>query len=187
VRREIWKWEMLGIPFIVFTGSALHFVFAWSGESRVVALIAAVNESVWEHLKLAFWPSICWSLFEYVKLRPDARSFWSAKGYAMLVAPLSIVTIFYSYTSLRGGNLLALDIATFVIATAMGQLASARLLTAGVNMASLRMLGQALLVCQLGAYATFTYAAPPLNLFEDARNGSRGLPPSSAEIKRLVH
>ena len=180
MQRRIWKWAMLGIPFIVLAGSALHFAFAWSGDSRALALIAAVNESVWEHLKLAFWPSIAWSLLEYARLRPDARSFWSAKGYALLVAPLAIVTIFYSYTSWLGRNVLALDIATFIVAIALGQLASARLLSAGIKMASVRTIGLALLVCQFGAYATFTYAPPPFALFEDARSGTRGLPPASA-------
>ena len=127
MKQKSWQLELLGIPFIVIVGSLLHFTFAWSGYWPPVALIAAVNESVWEHLKLAFWPSIVWAAAVYVALRPNATQFWSASGYALLIAPLLIVTIFYTYTAIVGRNLLALDIATFVIAVAAGQIASATL------------------------------------------------------------
>lgn len=45
--RTILCWEIIGAIFIIFAGSALHFVFGWVGGWRPVALIAAVNESVW--------------------------------------------------------------------------------------------------------------------------------------------
>ena len=60
--RDIIRWELIGAVFIVLAGSALHFVFAWTGGWRPVALVAAVNESIWEHLKLAFWPGFFWAL-----------------------------------------------------------------------------------------------------------------------------
>lgn len=50
---KIWSLELVGIPFIVILGSLLHFAFAWSGYWIPVALVAAVNESAWEQLKLA--------------------------------------------------------------------------------------------------------------------------------------
>ena len=40
------------IPLIV-VGSVLHFAYDWSGHHRVVAVFAAVNESYWEHIKIA--------------------------------------------------------------------------------------------------------------------------------------
>lgn len=39
-------WELVGIVFIVLVGSFLHLGFELSGYSRVIALIATVNESV---------------------------------------------------------------------------------------------------------------------------------------------
>ena len=36
-------------------GTALHFAYDWC-LSPLVGLFAPVNESVWEHLKLLFWP-----------------------------------------------------------------------------------------------------------------------------------
>lgn len=62
-KKHILFFEIAGIFFISLSGSALHFVFEWLEEWPPVALIAAVNESVWEHLKLAFWPGMIYALF----------------------------------------------------------------------------------------------------------------------------
>ncbi len=68
-RRAVLKWEVWGILFIIFVGSSLHFLFALSGSWRAIAWLAAVNESAWEHLKMAFWPTLLWALLEYAFLQ----------------------------------------------------------------------------------------------------------------------
>jgi hypothetical protein len=184
--KRTWSLELIGIPLIVLAGSLLHFTFQWSGNWPPVALFAAVNESVWEHLKLAFWPALAWAVIEYAALRPRPLPFWAAKGFALLAAPLLIVLMFYGYTSLLGRNILLLDIATFVVAIAAGQIVSARLTTAQGWTNITLTLGTACLACQLLAYSTFTYYPPPLQIFEDGRNGSRGIPLVQAHQDRSV-
>ncbi len=46
--RSILAWELAGVAPIVLAGSALHFAFDWSSGWLPLALIAAVNKSVWE-------------------------------------------------------------------------------------------------------------------------------------------
>lgn len=53
---DIKNWRIIAILFSVVVGSLLHFVYGWSGENRIVGAFSAVNESTWEHLKLAFFP-----------------------------------------------------------------------------------------------------------------------------------
>lgn len=50
--------ELLGFALIVLLGTALHYTYALSGECWLVGVFSAMNESVWEHLKLAVWPSL---------------------------------------------------------------------------------------------------------------------------------
>ncbi len=173
--RSLTSWELAGIPFIVVVGSAMHFVFAWSGERWPVALVAAVNESVWEHLKLAFWPGLVWSLLEYRFLRPDAVRFWAAKGISLAVPPVIIVLVFYGYTGLAGDNYLVADIGTFVLAVVCGQIVSLRLVAAPMRQVWLRTAGIGLLFCEILAFSAFTYFPPPMFLFEDSRSGLRGI------------
>ena len=146
-----------------------------------MALVAPVNESVWEHFKLAFWPALLWALSENAMRQLNARAFWSAKGYALLVTPILIAIIFYGYTAVLGQNIFALDIAAFVIAVAAAQLASAQLLKANIHNRRGRSIGISLLLCQFVAYSTFTYYPPPLGLFEDGRNGTRGIPSKATD------
>jgi len=187
MNRQFLIWELVGAAFIVIVGSALHFAFAWSGYWRPVALIAAVNESVWEHLKLAFWPGLLWSLIEFCIFRSHTSTFWSAKAYGLLVAPTLIVAIFYSYTAVLGRNILVFDIATFVIAIALGQLATAMILSTKAPSVFMRGIGLSLLICQLAAYSTFTFYPPPFSLFEDSRNSTSGIPTGLSSLKLNQH
>lgn len=50
------KWILTGIPILFLTGSLLHFAYELSGKNILIALIAPVNESVWEHSKMVLWP-----------------------------------------------------------------------------------------------------------------------------------
>ena len=43
---------IIGAVFTIITGTLLHFVYEWSGESLFVGIFSPINESVWEHLKL---------------------------------------------------------------------------------------------------------------------------------------
>jgi hypothetical protein len=178
--RQIIGWEAAGVVFIVAVGSALHFAFAWSGKWVPLATIAAVNESIWEHLKLAFWPGLAWAALESRRLGLRPYDFWAAKGIALLVAPILIVVIFVSYTNILGRNILALDIGTFVIAVIAGQAISAWLLVLAPGRGNLRKAGCVLLACQVIAYATLTYFPPRLPLFMEMRSGVYGIPATGA-------
>ena len=39
----------------ILAGCALHFLYEWL-PSAITALFSPVNESLWEHVKLVFWP-----------------------------------------------------------------------------------------------------------------------------------
>ena len=54
----VWGWL-----FVSFVGAACHFLYALSHCSWFVGLLVAVNESVFEHLKLLIFPILIWWLF----------------------------------------------------------------------------------------------------------------------------
>ncbi len=169
------RWELAGIPLIFFAGSALHFAFEWCGRLAVVAPFVPVNESVWEHLKLAYWPALLYAAVEYVAFRRDAAGLVLAKSAGILLMPVLIVVLFYAYTALLGHHLLVLDILLFLVAVAAGQLLSGMLPNAaqGRAWASWAAL---LAVALLGvAFAVFTFAPPRLPVFRDPVSGGYGL------------
>ncbi|GAB4156540.1 MAG: hypothetical protein Tsb0016_27880 [Sphingomonadales bacterium] len=175
--RAIFGWELVGAAFIVITGSSLHFVFDWLGGWRPVALIAAVNESIWEHLKLAFWPGLLWAVLGNNRLALSLPERLAGKGFGLLVAAALIVAIFRGYTAILGDNLLVLDIGTFVLAVVLGQMIAAACSIWERTAPVLTKLGLALLALQLVAYAVFTFHPPDFWLFVDGRTGLVGIPP----------
>ena len=52
------KFALISIPFLFAIGAVFHFIYKWSNNSRIVGLIAPVNESIFEHSKLLLFPLI---------------------------------------------------------------------------------------------------------------------------------
>jgi len=168
---------MWGILFIVLAGSLLHFTFELSGGWPPVGIFSAVNESVWEHLKLAFWPALVWTIIEYLAFRRtvDLRSgFVLAKALGAYLMPVIIVVIFYSYTAFTGDSILAVDLSSFVIAVVFGQIVSYRLVQSFRLPSVFTLLGLALWVIGILLFAVFTFLPPHLGVFRDPVNGGFG-------------
>ena len=49
----------------IILGTILHFTYEVLEENIVVGAFSAVNESVWEHLKLIFFPMLIVAIIEY--------------------------------------------------------------------------------------------------------------------------
>ena len=64
---------IIGAVFTIITGTLLHFVYEWSGESLFVGIFSPINESVWEHLKLLFFPMSVWILIGYFILEKNSK------------------------------------------------------------------------------------------------------------------
>ena len=175
MRAELLRWELVGIPIIFFCGSALHFAFEWCGRSPIVAPFAAVNESVWEHLKLAFWPAVVYAVVEYFAFGRDVAGFGWAKSAGILAMPLCIVLLFYSYKALLGHHILWLDILIFLVAVSVGQVSSYLLLAAGHRHARLGWVGLVALVLLGLCFAAFSFKPPQLPIFRDSVTGRYGL------------
>ena len=175
MKRSILRWELIGIAVISILGSVLHFAFEWSGNWPPMGVIAAVNESVWEHLKIAFWPALFYALFEYPFLRGLTKNFVIAKATGIYVMPVAIVVLFYSYTAIIGGGILIVDILIFVVAVALGQLTSYKLLTLGRLPPCLDKVGLALVIVLAVAFGLLTFYPPHLPIFKDAVTGVYGI------------
>jgi hypothetical protein len=171
------RWELVGIGVIFIAGSLLHFLFDWSGGLRPVGVIAAVNESVWEHFKLAFWPALIYAIIEYPFLKRHVNNFFIAKAIGLYIMPAVIAAIFYAYTAIFGEEILAVDITIFFVAVALGQLASYKILTLRQWPRWLGGVGAVMVVLLAVAFGVFTFYPPHLGIFRDAVSGGYGIIP----------
>ncbi len=167
-------YEIVGMVFIILLGCALHFTYALSRRNPVVGVFSAVNESIWEHLKMAFWPSVLYLIAEYALLSNFGCNFFFSKIAGTLITIIIIPTIFYSYTTLTKRNILAIDICTFVVAVVVGQLSSFTLLTYEVLPQIFDIFGFVVTVLLAAVFAVFTFYPPHLPIFKDSVTGKYG-------------
>lgn len=100
---------------ITLIGSLLHFAYEWSGKNKFVAIFSAVNESTWEHIKLALSATFVCMLVDIWWLG-DNPNYWVARSMSFLVPIVVIPLIFYGYTSFTKRPILPVDIGSFVMA-----------------------------------------------------------------------
>jgi hypothetical protein len=174
-RKSVLKWEITGFFFIVVVGSLLHFVFEWSDRLSWVALFTAVNESTWEHLKLAFFPALIFALFEYPFIRNKIKNFSVAKTFSFYVMPLVIIVLFYLYLVIFRKDSLFWDIFIFVFSVGMGQIVSYKILVSKEFSKTVRSTFKVLLLVILIAFLFFTYLPPHNFLFKDPISGGYGI------------
>lgn len=175
----IFRWEIGGIFFVILIGALLHFIFDLSGGCRPLGIISAVNESVWEHLKLAFWPAVIWTGIEFLFVRKLTKDicpgFIVAKAIGTYIMPLVIVAIFYSYTAFTGESILAIDLSSFVIAVFIGQMVSYKLWTSLRLSGVFNWLGITMVLIGILLFAIFTFYPPELDIFKDPVTGGYGI------------
>jgi hypothetical protein len=164
-----------GIVFIVLAGSALHFVFEWTDYWQPIGWLAAVNESVWEHFKLAFWPGLFFGLVEYATIRKRTNNFWVGKSLGLLAMPIIIGVLYYGTKALIAPPGLVPNILFFVLAAVAGQAISYRILTAPKMGSAARWTAMVLLVAMVAAFALFSYFPPHVGLFQDPPTGGYGI------------
>ena len=91
-----------------------HFAYELSGRNFIVGLFNPVNESVWEHLKFMFFPFILWWIAIYKiknkKYKIPLKKWILPAATSLVVAPLSVVLLFYSYTGALGIESVLIDI-----------------------------------------------------------------------------
>lgn len=65
MKPSIPRWQLVGFLFTGILGTFLHFLFDITGQAMVAGLFSAVNESIWEHMKLLFYPMLLFVVMEY--------------------------------------------------------------------------------------------------------------------------
>ena len=60
-RKTLFWFEVSGAVFVSIAAVVLHFLYEWSGGEIWTTLFSAVNESVWEHLKIFSLPYVFWA------------------------------------------------------------------------------------------------------------------------------
>lgn len=140
-------------------GACLHFLYDLL-PSLVTALFSPIQESIWEHLKIIYWPYLAAMFLVTGKAGRGQRGSWL---FSLLVISVAMLIIAYVYHISLGGSSTAFDIGLYVVLMAVGFFLPGRLKeTAG------RSAPVFFLVVLLGvAIILFTFLPPDHILFSD--------------------
>ncbi|MFY9422886.1 MAG: DUF6512 family protein [Bacilli bacterium] len=160
-----------GVVFISLLGSLFHFLYDLSGKAIFVGLIAPVNESVFEHLKLAFFPTLLWwalLYFPFYKKYGIERERWLIAAVASAtISPLFILCFYYTYTGAFGFQSPFLDVSSLLLGALLGQLVARKVYLRGKPKRIHFYLAVLAFIIMFAGFIVFTFHPPKLPLFQD--------------------
>ncbi len=164
--KHLKRYTIIGIVFVLITGTLAHFLYNWSGNNYIVGFFTPINESVWEHMKLLFFPMLIYSLIIILNFKKTYSCVTSSLFFGILVGTLLVPIFFYTYTSIIGKDIFILDIGTFILSIILAFWLSYKLTS------SRRLEPYTLLLCSLVfilfiGFMLFTYNPPKTRIFED--------------------
>lgn len=163
------KCTVIAFLLIGAVGTLLHFVYEWSGENPFVGVFGAVNESVWEHQKLLFFPALVYSVIEYFLCGRRVENYPAAAAIGIFAGIASILVLFYTYSGILGYSLPAVDITLFFVGVLVfllvrnGIIRSGRLSSPAAAIALLSAIALLLLL-----FVLWTFMPPRISLFRPA-------------------
>lgn len=176
MRKNLLRWEIVGALFVCVVGTLLHFLYGLSGESRIVAAFANVNESTWEHMKIFFVPYFVFTMVQFVVFAEPFRNFFACKGVSAAVGLALIPVLFYTISGAFGEAPDWVNIAIFYVAAILTYCLSYRLLTRGALRGGwAQIAGFVFLWLLLFVFVYFTYRTPQFPIFRDPVTRCYGL------------
>ena len=173
--RKLFIYEVSGSIFVGIFGTLNHFLFDFFNSNAFVGLFCPVNESVWEHLKLLYFPYLIWCGIEYFLLKCP-HNFFSSKLAGAVSGMAFIVIFFYTYGGVTGKESTFADILSFFIGAAISFTVSYEMIrnrkksTRPNENFSISML---ILIAAL--FFIFTFTPPLIPLFEDPQTFTYGI------------
>ena len=113
--KKLKSYIIAGIIFVSIAGTLLHFAYEFSGRNSLLGLFVPINESIWEHTKLIFFPMLIYSFYLNKNLLPDYPCINSSMILGEISGVISIIALYYTYSGIIGFNLAVIDISIFYI------------------------------------------------------------------------
>ena len=175
MKKTLKHWQIGGFVFTGIAGVLLHFLYDWTNQSVLVAPFSAVNESIWEHMKLLFFPMFVYALAENKIIGKKYNNFWCTKLAGALAGLLVIPTIYYTYSGALGVNADWFNIVIFFIAAAAAYYLETLILKSNINFCKASSVAFGILCLIAVLFIILTFVQPKIPLFQDLSTGKFGI------------
>ena len=179
---KLFKRSEIAGPFIVFIiASLLHFIYDLS-PNVLTSLFGAVNESVWEHIKIFTIAYLFYGFIEMLLIRPAFKRFVVAKTLGVIAQGALIPLVYYAYTIFIQKPLLIVDLLIGFLSAVSGFLVSYRLYKSDREIEKYFLTSIMILFLILMSLLCFTYFPPEAELFRDVVTGEFGIVPENIDM-----
>ena len=166
-----------GFAIIVF-GAVWHFAYQASGYNPVVGLLAPVNESVWEHMKLLAIPLFAVGFRDYDCLRRQVNDLCFALLKELAIGVVVIAGLYYLYSFVLGRDVLVLDVIIFILGVAAARWVGCEIMLGTFKKWEFRGLNllSGFLLAAIAFFVVWVTLYPPHSgLFKDPISGTYGI------------
>ncbi len=160
------RWQIGGFIFTCIAGVLLHFLFDWSGGSILVAPFSAVNESIWEHMKLLFFPMFAFTLLENHHIT-EYQNFFCVKLIGILIGTALIPVLYYTLNGMFGRLSDWVNIAIFFICAFISYYIENRLFANNTVSCNSPQTAIWILITVAIIFGVTTFFTPKIPLFKD--------------------
>lgn len=172
---KVKKLAIIGFFFISILGTILHFTYEFSDFNIIVGCFSAVNESVWEHLKIAVIPMVVWTYIEFIVLKYRQDNLWTSLINKIIALVLIVTIIFYLYTAILGKSVLVIDILLFYLSILVSQIIGYKKIKEKSVSVNKEEVNKYLTIIIFILFILFTFLPPKLDLFKDEITNTYGV------------
>lgn len=160
------------IRWVAIWGSIISFIFAASfhfGYDRTgfepLSLICAVNESIWEHMKILFFGAFFINLILYFSMFKNNLNYIVGAAVGMAAIVVLVPTVVGIYTSIIGREIFIVDFILSILLAFICQFIIILFLRSKRNFSTYAMLAFFVILLLIGLFVVFRYFPPELGIF----------------------
>ncbi len=163
---KLLKWQIGGMVFVLLLGSLWHFLFEITGSNAIGAAFFPVNESVWEHMKLFFYPYLIYSALEWCFIGKGYSGFFISKAWNSFFMIIMVLGFHY-FLSIFFPGVFVIDIIITIAVIIIAFLTDYKIMREVNSNRFVDFTAVAAIIMMGILLAFFTFYPPHNTIFED--------------------
>ncbi|MBR3987680.1 MAG: hypothetical protein IKK10_00050 [Clostridia bacterium] len=180
-KKTLLRLEIAGPVIVFIIASILHFIYRLS-PNVLTSLFGAVNESIWEHIKIFTIAYLFYGFIELLWAKPEFKRFVAAKTAGVIIQGTVIPVAYYGFSFFLRKPVLIVDLLIGFLASVLGFLVSYRLYKGNREIEKYFLTSLMILFLILLSLLCFTYFPPEAELFRDVITGEYGVVPENMDM-----
>ncbi|MBE6047503.1 MAG: hypothetical protein E7213_03680 [Clostridium sp.] len=164
---------------IFIIATLFHFIFDLCSSCEILGIFFPVNESIFEHLKLSFYPTIVYWIVIFLIFNRDYKlnkyKWFTGMTFSIFTCILFVVCYYYVFHYALNISIKILDILSLLVGSLFGQMLGCHVYNKSSAQKFSLIICIMILILTAVFFANFTFYPPKLPLFLDISNGTYGI------------